>query len=1398
MTQYIIPQSSSHEQRRVFSAINRAITTLGVTPDEFDVAFRCQLLRNCDAVASSAQLHVVKAMMENPVSKPHVQNLEAAQLVLAMEPSLGKFLTPEAQMEVRLQVPPTSAEDAMYLVAIAAEHTASITTSQANALNLEIGRFQDLPVSMLNEEQKKIISRFEKTAQGQVGANEAMPKKDATYTNLLQTIASNGAIVNDQGKYSRWDSIPQFKMETGNTASVIRNALITTVKNLAEEKQLTPDKRPGLDQDCNMINDNIVIMATTQEELRRQGYNSATGTLFHEDAIRPFQISTSSFFQQPPADRLDTLIKQRVAVTDGHKKVEMSYVVSDKLSVRQQRFFGALRKVQEAAQASISDFEFNTRHRLSLLTFNAPAIAAEKLNEAINRDYDSSFTIDTDLDNPNNKYTASRLRAMPVTITAGQKTPLAEVEKDYKALDVVAEIGTTIFRQMGHALPVMTEQKMGAGFIQVGPEIERGIHLMEQKFKTPFRFFNKDRFLLGDFMAGSRQLHELNSNPISCQWKQYRIDMPSEQYFLEAAIVETARRLAIENKFNPRQNERLESAIREMSAAYVEAVMSPEEYAAKQEAAVETERQRALEAQQKADEERVTAAQKAEQLRAQQEVLRQQKLAEEAVKIIPYMFAGTAMSVLAKGDARRELPNKPAERCFALRFRDIVKREIEPIKANLNRNFAPHRQIGDALFLDDRHSVMRIVDTLCGKNQGVGFNDNNRERVARALQDVLTLPADDSPVYKVNQEAQQRLVEALMQAPVLITAAIGTHSQVQEQHSIYTKLFPAERKNEPSENQRARLLHRRGVIAMEALQGAGVQLPPGLLEQFRQKLVPPEPPPEPEVVTPPPAPPLVIPPEVIIPVVAAPLIPVPLIEDEVQPPPEPKAGDVKPDDNQSEVQKDKPASDEQPKGPVSIEELVRRMEDYILDHAERYNFIRMHLRQNGEHMIVITLSDKDGRSAIPLYLDTERTDINEALAVFRRVQGEALAMDGLVNYVEPCNGQHVDPQMYERIPNVTPTHRTQPKHGSYYVQLSFPAGDGRARSDMSINLGLANTTDNLDEANRRAGRVVELIEEQHRIYNAENAGPLLPVTKQNITDYLRNEIERFAGEWVYPESQAIGKDFPPEIKINSATGNSWLHIPPMRQGGMVDNSWVQPIQFVIDGKPLQEGNAEINTHINDPVVARTRAREIVEEIARNLDGVNFAIDPENPNRLRKASSAELAADPTLVDLPRLRRMQGRIRALYEQDIAIIERERTPDGQGNIRFSLEMTRGKKHDVYESMRESGRDHSKIVRHFTVPESQADAIAPFIAAIQQSVSDNLEAAYHPTTRKEDSPDQIEREKPRLRFSPHYARIALEKAIESASKKHSAIQRVQPTRADLAAERDAVRDPDAQQARN
>lgn len=210
-----------------------------------------------------------------------------------------------------------------------------------------------------------------------------------------------------------------------------------------------------------------------------------------------------------------------------------------------------------------------------------------------------------------------------------------------------------------------------------------------------------------------------------------------------------------------------------------------------------------------------------------------------------YGLTDALETLKARATGRRQEPQAKLQAAW---------RESEPLTENLNRNFAPHLRLGDLLFLNENAHTLAVLNYLCAVNTTLpDMNASIRISVqdqlililsesARSLAPVMKSTGMQEELGKANDSNHQRVQQNLLNAPLLIIAALGTEKIVNEAREVHTVLFPASHLKQPDADDIKMCLDELRTLANTALRNAFVATGKPIPDYVQAVIAPPEPP----------------------------------------------------------------------------------------------------------------------------------------------------------------------------------------------------------------------------------------------------------------------------------------------------------------------------------------------------------------------------------------------------------------------------------------------------------------------------------------------------------------------------------------------------------------------------
>lgn len=1306
------------DQQKLFSDVNAALALIGASPDELDRHFRTQMIDKAITLAESAPVTILNAYrnsMRHDANEFHKLDELLGDLGDIYADAEG-FLTPAGVMQVKFQATPSAAEGVMPMMEDAFHAQNELFELIVKSLNQHVGRFQDY----------HSIAQIDRKGAFAINASKAdvdptIAPKEIETPNLLQQLAGRKSIFDKKGIHSQWhnDPIAGVTLETAEYPLYISDCLVRALAATAHEH--------GCDGDL-VTKHFLPLLRKIDNRLDEiRGDNSYKQLPRHQPSIPLFKIPPMGFESPAPllsgllgggkvssqasAQLLDRTASKLPPKTIFKGPDSYSDQNSPDLDEPHKRFFTKLEGLQDACGLNANMMETTIRNRLITILLNAPIPADTQMRQALNRDYGAELPIiplgRAGVPNSPMPRLLSQLKISVESVGNERKPELAD---QYNAQKMFTQIRAPLFNNFDQHfgfLDVDRPHTADTALDALEP-LREELRTDDPALTIPFRPYDRTRSVFAEFRKGARKLHELGAQPIAIDWEHYRITFNSERDFVWHAIEQSALMTAQGNPAIDRK--RLQKAIDETKAAFLEATISPAERAV----------QEATARQAKAATAAAQAAQ-AQQLWIQKQAAedaRRQREAADALKFVPFTFAGNTASVFDRGNGTAPLPTDGKKRAETERLRDIVGREMAPLKAALNKNFPPHKAFGEAIFASQ---TMKALDHICtGANTGMR---GDAAPTAAEFRNILALALDTSPVHQANKDNHPKVLEALNNAPVLIVTALGNDLQIRQMKDIQGKLFP-ERGKKPEAEVAAELIRQRKELAGQLLQQHGMEIP----ESLQVPPAPPPPPPLPKAnpSAPPPEPPVASPLDDIAPIITIVAVAA-AMTDTPETPPAPTVPDAP-------APPEPPASVKEPEFTHKAwNDIRQRAEDFVLEGIVEnppFNMLRCSLGFQPGHTILLQLSRwvEDGSTqpraeTRSLNLTLGEHDLEIALELKKRLQSHLLLEAPLVDYRRLHREGYSVAQESELLPSSAPITdqdgqigKIIKRGGIYAVRLTFPDAqkDGQQTyTSVTIPLGTPQE-EGLEEAKRRRDMVVGYLEERRDGYN---------LTAQDLRVILKNDIKLGKGTWQqattidlreHPDVQTtMNIQFPRSMGEPLTT----LQVGNPIFEGSPNTYWRIPL--TIRSRKLEDGQivpacaveTSVNTHVSDPNIALSRIEEITEHFrnrlehhARNHPDAHFS---HNTNGGLIQMTADTLRDSTNVDWTRLDRIKDELTYQTQLSVMASAPQALPDGK--LGFSLTVQRADQSEFREHTDENMHDTMVMRRRFTLPEGTSLDDAP-----------------------------------------------------------------------------------------
>ncbi len=451
--------------------------------------------------------------------------------------------------------------------------------------------------------------------------------------------------------------------------------------------------------------------------------------------------------------------------------------------------------------------------------------------------------------------------------------------------------------------------------------------------------------------------------------------------------------------------------------------------------------------------------------------------------------------------------------------------------------------------------------------------------------------------------------------------------------------------------------------------------------------------------------------------------------------------------------------------PVTPEAAIARADRFARAQLPSHHRLRVLLQPTPDHPIVLKLTDGAGHTSESV-ITTHEPDANRALDIKCRVQAHLLDIPGIVPYRGPMRdgGYHVGQD--EFIPADPARQRLTPKYGEYRLKLGWE----RPREELSISLGLNYSSDNREEAERRAEFVRERLE---RARGERHGDGHLPLTKRDLADALRAHVRARGGAW-HELTHGQVDHFPAALRFPFGDGRngqeSWLHVEPLQTDGNPNYTWVLPLHVVVDGQRLANASTHVNLHVRDRRAAEERAIEAVNHmmhlVAGLPPGARWAVDAGHPNSLQSLSEAARDAAPHLIDTNRLKDFQNELRFPYKRDLTVRLTRPPAEEAGRLRFTLGLFRGGEHGLSEPVLEAaGADAPPrpVERALSIPVAKSHEIGRFAEAVGETFRATIGEEYDPRSPRNYDREAMRKLKTPRPFKPGYAPRAMDDAIRT-----------------------------------
>ncbi len=993
------------------------------------------------------------------------------------------------------------------------------------------------------------------------------------------------------------------------------------------------------------------------------------------------------------------------------------FIISDKCSLPQRKVFEAINRGLD--EFGISPEEFDNAFRIQLMKqcLMVPVTSRvsfiDKLDAKSQREF---FNYKPEIKHTNEDNRRRYMHVMGGTRDHFIETTLPETyytpQEAYRILENIEGPSVTACRTK------MIEgfNKIAGPFQDINPETfspsarqlyDNFFQEADPKFKphyTEHGYRNIVQQYADGKMLDDRKGDYWEWDVFGSQNKRAHFETAPFNYYITNAVINALRTAIVAKEINISVYERKAEQINKdilIAMHTVTGHMSTEDfgaYLAEQEAAKRAVEQAAIAAALKAQQELEAAAQRA--------IAATQLQEEGLLKHSPY---GVMPGLRGIADRATRTTSPP----------EITLREtwqqIEPLCAELNRNFTPHLRLGNALFKDKDSEIVRILDYIgTGKNKGTQYkilpNDIDlakRAEACNAMLDILATPIEQlAPELKTagireqlienNRLCHEAVMHGLPKAPILVIAALGNKGIIDDARAWQDMLFPADVKNAPSETEAHEYRKELEVLAAQSLENAfhetGRAIPPSLASVIEDMKAP----------------------------LPEPLLPV------------------------------KPTVTERVKKPVIIGDArawdeIRASADKFVDEnlAQQppYDMFKCSLGMQPGHTLTLSLSRWVGNNGQrhseehSCTLQLKEPSLENALAMKKQLQSHIFNTKPIVEYRRLHSGNYISNDD-NFLPKLSPTPdpiRPEPdgtagriikRDGVYCTKFIFPAAENTAEKiETIIPLGVSQSGD-FNDADKRRLQVLD--------YLAEARADNDHVTSQDLRMRLQDTVIAGQGQWQradtidLKEHEEIARVITVRFPYSESKESTTLNVKNPELQGTPTPFWTIPVSIRMDGKEIAQ--TRVNTHIVDTDMAMNRIAEITNHLKSGLE--KYAADhPDSTwemglnQRLAQLKEVELNATDN-IDWTRLDRIKDELGYVRQLSVHLSESQNIANGQAE--FSLSIRRADGSPFFEE-RDGVRHAEPVERKFFTGASSIDA-ETFRSQVHARFVTAMEEAYRP----------------------------------------------------------------------
>jgi hypothetical protein len=940
------------------------------------------------------------------------------------------------------------------------------------------------------------------------------------------------------------------------------------------------------------------------------------------------------------------------------------------------KFFASLDNVQTLVKVAPDKFELNVRYLINAILINSAVAGSAALIPYINASNgNSDIVVPEIITGSGQPILPKELRSISIEPTGNITTAMS--------LTNFPTINRLLYRMLVDHFQLRFDSLLDINLTPAHslyePSRAQQNDTLLRELNISLGEYNSSGNIFEPYRNGTKTLSEISSDPFFMSVNQYQMKFGSEQEYLLAAIKQVAIEFAKTNQLSPIENEQLKVALREMNNEFREAAITPEKRLQIQQEKEELERQK-----------------KQKELQRQERQVQETREREELqLAIIPYSITPKLQSI--KTRATRKEP--PPEIKLGNAWQEATK-----VLTHLNGNLLPHIGAGNILFGD---AVVSTFDHICTGavlnpviTELTHPNATAREGIIKLLEKPLKdtaqqmkTPGVRDRLIEINREGHQKLIDSIMQSPLLLVAALGTPKMIKDAQEAQGILFPPGKRpkaptNEEIDFARQWINNTAAEAVEESFKAVGRPIPQSMRTSLALLRKEPENP-IPEHIT-------------------------------------------------ERVNK-------------FVKQCITSAPPYNMfrcnlgmqpGHTVTLNFSRW-ARNANEQQRVETVSDT-------IFLN--EPNVEKALDMKKRIQSNVLNMQSIIEHrylhegrfiredeILPASEPILDP--HQPNPDKRPG-RVMIRGGLYILRLTFPKTEPREPYPyVEIPLGVQQADDSTKADNRRK-QVLNYLEGAYAEHRR--------VTMQDIRVQLEQNVIHDNGSWERPATinlrqyPYVDRDVFVPFPNGSEEGTT-LKVGNPELKGSPNSFWTIPIAINSGGKRITE--ITFNTHVQDAYIAMGYIEKITSHIKEELEthGQKFPKSKwylNEENRLTHIAAEEIVGNHNM-DKTLLHHIKNKMG--FVRNLAIHEKVNGYDGnaEDKNKFTIIVERADG-SLFREKKEGELHPVAIEREFLIHQMPDDEINKqekcdrFREHIHAVFAELLKDAYDPVLDREEPSDE------------------------------------------------------------